>query len=151
TRPGPFIRTRLFSWPGKLRMAAEMFVTPRLDDADESIGSFMTRRFGREVTTYLAEPLLAGIHAGDVDRLSIRALFPRFVEIERRYGSLLRGLQRAPTSSSSPDGAFKSLPGGLSEMIRALVRALPAGSVALNASVVQITGNGTFDIHTNSG
>ena len=46
---------------------------------DESIGAFMTRRFGREAAAYLAEPLLAGIHAGDVDRLSLQALFPRFV------------------------------------------------------------------------
>src|SRR5919204_524241 len=78
----------------KLCVGAELFVPARRDDADESIGSFMTRRFGREATTYLAEPLLAGIHAGDVDRLSIRALFPRFVEAERRHGSLLKAFRR---------------------------------------------------------
>jgi len=54
TRFGPFFRTRLFSWAGKIRMCAELFVQPRRDDSDESIGSFMTRRFGREATTYLA-------------------------------------------------------------------------------------------------
>ena len=68
TRIAPFLETHLFSWPAKLRMGAELFVPPRRDEADESIGAFMTRRFGREATTYLAEPLLAGIHAGDVDR-----------------------------------------------------------------------------------
>jgi protoporphyrinogen/coproporphyrinogen III oxidase len=88
TRLGPFLSTRLFSLKGKLRMAGELFVRPREDDADESIGAFMTRRFGAEATTYLAEPLLAGIHAGDVGRLSVRSLFPRFVEAERKYGSL---------------------------------------------------------------
>ena len=103
TRFGPFLRTQLFSWPGKIRMGAELFVPPLKQDADESIGSFMTRRFGREATTYLAEPLLAGIHAGDVDRLSIRALFPRFVEAERRYGSLLRAFNRpAPAPGGHP-------------------------------------------------
>src|SRR3954447_17428370 len=56
TRIGPFVRTGLFSWTGKLRMGAELVVPPRRDDADESIGEFMTRRFGREATTYLAEP-----------------------------------------------------------------------------------------------
>src|SRR6187549_2583541 len=45
TRIGPFVRTRLFTWPGKLRMGAELFVPRRRDDGDESIGSFMTRRF----------------------------------------------------------------------------------------------------------
>src|SRR5437868_10016143 len=64
TRIGPFVRTSLFSWPGKIRMGAELFVPPKRDEADESIGAFMTRRFGAEASTYLAEPLLAGIHAG---------------------------------------------------------------------------------------
>src|SRR6185295_9286332 len=86
TRVAPFLETRLFTWAAKLRMGAELFVPPRRDDADESIGAFITRRFGREAATYLAEPLLAGIHAGDVDRLSIRSLFPRFVEAERQHG-----------------------------------------------------------------
>src|SRR4030095_8460881 len=71
TRIGPFARTKLFSWSGKLRMAGEIAVPPRRDDADESIGAFIERRFGTEARTYLAEPLLAGIHAGDVERLSI--------------------------------------------------------------------------------
>src|SRR6185369_14057501 len=87
TRVGPFVKTGLFSWAGKLRMGAELFVPARRDDADESIGGFMTRRFGREATEYLAEPLLAGIHAGDVDRLSLRSVFPRFVDAERKHGS----------------------------------------------------------------
>src|SRR5262249_54871239 len=60
---GPFVRTGLFTWPGKIRMGAELFVPRKTDDADESIGAFMTRRFGREAAEYLAEPLLAGIHA----------------------------------------------------------------------------------------
>ena len=71
-------------------------------------------------STYLAEPLLAGIHAGDVDRLSIRALFPRFPETEQRFGSLLRAFRSQPRHAPSKDGAFKSLPGGLSELVNAL-------------------------------
>ena len=122
TRVAPFLKTRLFTWPGKIRMGAELFVKPRQDEGDESIGSFMTRRFGREATDYLAEPLLAGIHAGDVDRLSMRSLFPSFVQAEREHGSLLRAFRRRAARTASPEGAFKSLPGGLSEMIHALVR-----------------------------
>ena len=100
TQIGPFVRTTLFSWPGKLRMGAELFIPPKRDEADESIGAFISRRFGHEAATYLAEPLLAGIHAGDVDRLSVRALFPRLVEAERKHGSLLRAFRiRNPQSS----------------------------------------------------
>ncbi len=135
TRLGPFLATPLFSWMGKLRMAGETIVPPRRDDTDESIGAFMTRRFGAEATTYLAEPLLAGIHAGDVGRLSVRSLFPRFVETERTRGSLLRAFRSRPRGPVSSDGAFRSLPGGLSQMVRALSAALQRDAVRLSARV----------------
>jgi oxygen-dependent protoporphyrinogen oxidase len=156
TRLGPFVRTTLFSWAGKIRMGAELFVPPARGDADESIGAFMTRRFGTEATTYLAEPLLAGIHAGDVDRLSVRALFPRLVDAERKHGSLLRAFTiRHPISSqpsaTSNEGAFKSLPGGLSEMVRALVSALGESHLRLNTVVDAITGRGPFVVRTAAG
>jgi oxygen-dependent protoporphyrinogen oxidase len=133
TRFRPFVATRLFSWPGKLRMAGELFVPPRRDGEDESIGAFITRRFGREATTYLAEPLLAGIHAGDVNRLSIQSLFPRLVDAERSHGSVLRAFQARRSLGADTDGAFRSLPGGLSQMIRALLESIPAERVRLNA------------------
>ncbi|HEY1912967.1 MAG TPA: protoporphyrinogen oxidase, partial [Vicinamibacterales bacterium] len=150
TRVGPFARTRLFSWAGKMRMAAELFVPRRRDEGDESIGAFMTRRFGREASTYLAEPLLAGIHAGDVDRLSVQALFPRFVEAERDHGSLLRAF-RVRAAPASADGAFHSLPGGLSEMIRALVTAIGESRVRTGVGVTAIEGHGPFHVHTTGG
>jgi len=157
TRVGPFLETGLFTWSGKIRMGAELFVPPRRDASDESIGAFMRRRFGAEAVTYLAEPLLAGIHAGDVDRLSMRALFPRLADAEQKYGSLLRAFRQRPSSElrasnakrggASPEhGAFRSLPGGLSEMVRALVAALPTGAVRLNAPVTRINGNGPFRV-----
>jgi protoporphyrinogen/coproporphyrinogen III oxidase len=139
TRIGPFVRTRLFSWPGKMRMAAELFVPPKRTVGDESIGAFIGRRFGREAVTYLAEPLLAGIHAGDVDRLSIGALFPRFVESEQQHGSLLKAFRRARPARESSEGVFKSLPGGLTELTSALAAALPAGSVHLRTPVERVS------------
>lgn len=138
TRLGPFITTGLFSWRGKARMAAELFVPPKRGDDDESIGEFMTRRFGAEATDYLAEPLLAGIHAGDVYRLSLASLFPRFRDTERRYGSLLRAFRAQSHAVSSGDGAFRSLPGGLSEMVRALVGSLAPDTVRLGVSVHRV-------------
>lgn len=140
TRFGPFIRTGLFTWAGKMRMAAEMFVPPRKDTGDESIGSFMRRRFGNEAVAYLAEPLLAGIHAGDVDRLSIRALFPRFVYTEQKYGSLLRAFRRQrPAAAPSADGVFRSFPNGLSELVDAVTKALPAQSIRLGTAAQRIS------------
>ena len=78
-------------------MAAEIVVPPRRDDADESIAAFVRRRFGSEAITYIAEPLLAGIHAGDVERLSMRALFPRLPKPRQASGSVMRALGRRGT------------------------------------------------------
>ena len=143
TRVGPFMTTGLFSWAGKMRMAAEVFVPARRGDDDESIGAFMTRRFGKEATDYLAEPLLAGIHAGDVNRLSLGSLFPRFRDTERTQGSLLLAFRRQSQGAASRDGegdgAFRSLPGGLSQMVRAVVASLSPGTLRLNAPVRRVS------------
>ena len=146
TKIGPFIKSSLFSSAGKLRMATEV-LRPRGGDRDESIGSFIGRRFGREAVDYLAEPLLAGIHAGDVNRLSIHSLFPRLVALERSHGSVLRGLSaamaKAPRSSS---GAFVSLPRGIAELPEALVTALGPEVVRYNTRVMQISGASPYKL-----
>ncbi len=125
-------RSGLFSFPGKVRMASEILIPRRSTDEDESIGAFVRRRFGEEAVDYLAEPLLAGIHAGDVDRLSIRALFPRLVDAERQSGSVIRAL-RALHVRPSPQGAFVSLPGGIGELVDTLARALAPGTIVTSA------------------
>lgn len=144
--------TRLFTIAGKMRMAAELFVPAAAVNGDESIASFIGRRFGREAVTYLAEPLLAGIHAGDVNRLSMGDLFPRFVDAERRHGSVLRAFRqlRRP-SSHSGDGAFYSLPGGLVELVDALVSTLPQHALHLGVAVDRMTPNGDYLLRTQEG
>lgn len=133
TRITPLLASSLFSIAGRIRMASELFVKPRTDpDADESIGSFMRRRFGREAVEYLAEPLLAGIHAGDVDRLSMRSLFPRLLEAEMASGSIIRAF-RALRAKAGGESAFRSLPGGIGELVHALASALPSAALRVNA------------------
>jgi oxygen-dependent protoporphyrinogen oxidase len=151
TRVKPFLGSQLFSWPGKLRMGAELFVPRRQDNSgDESIGAFITRRFGREAATYIAEPLLAGIHAGDVNRLSVRALFPQFVEAERTHGSLLRAFRARQSANQksdtgNDDGVFRSLPGGLSELVRTLVQSLPPCTLQTGAAVARVSDRPSTD------
>jgi oxygen-dependent protoporphyrinogen oxidase len=138
TRIAPFLASGLFSWPGKLRMGLELMVPAKRDGRDESIASFLGRRFGGECVARLGEPLLAGIHSGDAERLSIRATFPRFVDLEVRYGSLIRGLRatvRRPRDGAEPPPLFYSLPGGLAEMVDALVSRLPAERLRLASAV----------------
>ncbi|MBM3820123.1 MAG: protoporphyrinogen oxidase [Acidimicrobiia bacterium] len=140
-------RSSLFTWGGKLRMAAEAVVPRGTHDEDESIATFVRRRFGEEAADYLAEPLLAGIHAGDVERLSMRALFPRLIDAERQSGSVMRAF-RALHVKPSPQGAFVSLPGGVGELVDALVAALPPGTVQTSARVTDIERAGTFLVST---
>jgi oxygen-dependent protoporphyrinogen oxidase len=144
------VRSRLFSLRGKARMASEVFVPRRTIDEDESIGSFVDRRFGHEAVEYLADPLLAGIHAGDVDRLSIRALFPRLVDAERRSGSVIRAL-RALHVRPSPQGAFVSLPGGTGELIDTLSATLTPGTVVPSTRATNISRVHTYSIDSTAG
>jgi oxygen-dependent protoporphyrinogen oxidase len=144
---GALARSRLFTWGGKLRMACEVAV-PRSAGDDESISSFVRRRFGTEALTYLAEPLLAGIHAGDVDRLSTRALFPLLLEAERKTGSVLRSLREQPVPPASVHGAFVSLPGGTGELVDALVSALPPGTIRLSERATELRRAGVFTIES---
>ena len=142
-------RSSLFSWSGKLRMAGEILV-PRGHQNDESIAGFVRRRFGSEAVDYLAEPLLAGIHAGDAERLSMRALFPRLLDAERQSGSVLRSL-RTLRVAASPRGAFVSLPGGVGELVDALTGALPANTVVTGARVTEIDRAGRYTVRSNAG
>ncbi len=145
TRVGPFVRSRLFSLGGKLRMATEL-LRSRGGAADESIADFIGRRFGREAVDYLAEPLLAGIHAGDVTQLSVRSLFPRLVALEQSHGSILRALSAAPVHTASPQGAFVSLPDGIEELPEALVSRLGPEVFRYHACVRQISGRGPYKL-----
>ncbi len=141
---GALARSSLFTWRGKLRMACEVAV-PRAHEGDESIASFTRRRFGKEALDYLAEPLLAGIHAGDAERLSMQALFPRLADAERGAGSVLRSL-RALHVRPSPQGAFVSLSGGLGELVDTLSLALRPGAVRLSTSVTELRRAGVFTV-----
>jgi protoporphyrinogen/coproporphyrinogen III oxidase len=152
TRARPMLRSRLFSWPAKARMGAEWFLPRQPGRVDESIASFVRRRFGNEAVTYIAEPLLAGIHAGDVERLSMRALFPRFLEAEATSGSVIRAFRRAGRSRHQADGMFRSFPDGLRELIDGLLRVVPQDSLRMNCTATRVESRADgLTIHTADG
>jgi oxygen-dependent protoporphyrinogen oxidase len=131
-------------------MAGEVFVPRSHGDEDESIAAFVRRRFGDEAVDYLAEPLLAGIHAGDAEQLSVRALFPRLVDAEQQSGSVLRAF-RALRVEPSPQGAFASLPGGVGEMVDELAGALRPDTVQLSTRAGELRRAGTYIVESESG
>jgi oxygen-dependent protoporphyrinogen oxidase len=151
TRWSSFATSGAFSWRGKLRMAAEVCIAPRPAAGDESIASFIGRRFGREAVDYLAEPLLAGIHGGDPWRLSMRAAFPRFLELEARSHSVIAGLRaaRGPRSSAPP---FVALPNGMSELTAAIMCRIPAHAIRTGAGVDRIgVARGVYVVRLSNG
>ena len=140
----------LFSLAGKARVAVEVVLPAGDGGEDESVASFVRRRFGQEAVDYLAEPLLAGIHAGDVDRLSVRALFPRLREAERTAGSVIRSFRRLHTTPSTR-GAFVSFPGGIAVLADAVADALGSPVVTTNAPVRAVRVNGHFIVESDAG
>lgn len=141
TRLGSFLGSGLFSWPGKLRMGLDLLLPARRQSGDESIASFLRRRFGQQCVERLGEPLLAGIHAGDPERLSILATFPRFAELEKRHRSLIRGMWAAPRPAPRPGApatAFYSLQGGLEELVAAIEGRLSAECLWRRAAVASL-------------
>jgi oxygen-dependent protoporphyrinogen oxidase len=136
TRVWPMAGTRLFSLSTKLRMAREMFASRGISQKDESVASFVRRHFGREMVDRVAEPLLAGIYGGDAEQLSVQAVLPRFVELERERGSLVRATlearkQRAQAGASARP-LFTSLKCGMQQMVDALLSSLPSTSLLLS-------------------
>ena len=146
TRLKPLLTSTLFGLAAKLRMAAEVFIPKRATADDESIAGFVRRRFGPEAVTYIAEPLLAGIHAGDVERLSMRALFPRLVDAEANTGSVIKAFRR-DRGPHNADGVFRSFPNGLGELVDGLMRAVPKDSVRLGSNVTRLEKGDGFTIH----
>jgi protoporphyrinogen/coproporphyrinogen III oxidase len=149
TRIAPFLSTPLFSPLGKLRMGLDWLIPRKTDSEDESLASFVRRRLGQEAVERLAEPLLAGIYAGDAEQMSLAATFPQFKELEERYGSLIRGMlaRKRKQSGRTPPGPmtgpvpatmFMTLKGGLSEMVDAISSKLNPEDLILGADVERI-------------
>ena len=162
TRMVPFAMSGLMSWPGKVRMGLDLLL-PRGGAAtagpagpvgsalDESLGDFVRRRLGKEALQRIAEPIVAGIHAGDPEQMSVRATFPMFLDMEREHRSLIlamlkrrkvrqkaaaaRGGSGAPGAGApgtsggarpaGPRSYFYSFKGGLQDLSDAIVATLP--------------------------
>ena len=145
TRIIPFLRTPLFSWRGKMRMLMDL-VIPRNPPADESLASFVRRRLGREALERAAQPMIGGVYTADPEKLSLRATMPQFLEMEERYGSVIKGMyqgyrkNRKRKKGVMPDSGaryslFVSFKKGMKTLVEALVREIPEGSIKTGVAV----------------
>lgn len=140
----PLATSSLISWPGKIRMGMELFVPRRKDQSDESLADFVTRRLGRECLEKIAEPLVAGIHTSNPVNMSVLAIFPRFIDMERKSGSLIKGMVKAmkrmppPNPSGPPMTYFMSLKEGMQQLAHRCVSHIGAERVKTGTAVVSV-------------
>ena len=162
---GPFLRSGLLTIGGLARMGLDLVIPAKRSQQDESLASFFRRRFGRQAFERMMEPLMAGIYAGDAEQMSVKATFPRFLELEQDYGSVIRGMLAARKSDPSrPSNTprhtmFVSLRNGLADLVGALIRRLTDHGVVLRSGTAveslrvrsQELGRWTYDVMLQDG
>ncbi len=140
----PLITSTLFTIQGKLRMGLELFISRKKDTRDESLAEFIIRRFGREALEKIAEPLVAGVHAGEPGNMSVKSSFSRFVEMEKKYRSLILGTLKMRREFKRKYGRFEeksmfmTFVSGLGEMIEKLEELIGKETIVLNREITDI-------------
>jgi oxygen-dependent protoporphyrinogen oxidase len=143
--PPAFFRSRLLSLPARLRIIGELWAPVSPPGSDPTVAEFGRRRLGREAAARLLDPMVAGVFAGDPERLSLGSCFPRIAELEREYRSLIRALlalqlkrgRRSGGGPAGPGGTLTSFAGGLSVLPDTLARTL-ADSVTCDAPLTSV-------------
>jgi oxygen-dependent protoporphyrinogen oxidase len=137
---GPaFFKSKLISWPGKLRLAMEPtpFISSAPVGVDETLAAFGRRRLGQEALDKLIAPMVSGIFAGDPETMSLESCFPRIAELEREYGGLVRAMimlakkkkrdqaeGKVVSSAAGPGGILTSFREGIQYLSDALTASL---------------------------
>ncbi len=141
TRLSPLATSGLFTLSGKLRMALDLVLPSRPRD-DESLASFVTRRLGREALDRVAQPMVGGIYTADPETLSLAATMPRFLDLEKDHGSIIRGLRaqsRTSAATQSASGArwslFLGFDRGMETLVEEICGRLPSGTLQLGRTV----------------
>jgi oxygen-dependent protoporphyrinogen oxidase len=143
TKIMPTVLSPLFSWSTKMRMAAEWFHPPRKATEDETVAEMVKRHYGSEMVDLLADPLLSGVYGGEASQLSVRAVLPRFADMEAKHGSLARAMlsarrKMATAVKAPPRPLFSSLKDGMQQMVDALVARLNANALKTSSPVQSV-------------
>jgi oxygen-dependent protoporphyrinogen oxidase len=147
--PLSLLTTSLLSASTKWKLLTEPLRRTHPPTEDESIASFVRRKFGASLLDNLAAPFVSGVYAGDPEKLSLRSAFPQVHEWEKNHGSLLRGAirkmrSRPKNSSTQKIRGICSLQRGVSSLFDALGAQL-GDSAKLNVSVDQVIRNTSPD------
>jgi oxygen-dependent protoporphyrinogen oxidase len=137
----PFVKSSLFSLPGKARMGLDLILPRKKSDREESLAAFVLRRLGREALERIAEPLVAGIHAGDPETMSLKSTFPRFIDLEQEHRSIIWGMYQRKKQfalQQSRYTMFITLRQGMEGLISALKKALPPETISPGQEVIAL-------------
>jgi oxygen-dependent protoporphyrinogen oxidase len=160
-----FLKSKLLSWPGKLRLAAELFASKAPEDMDETLAAFARRRLGEEALRKLIAPMVSGIFAGDPETMSLKSCFPRIAELEKEYGSLIMAMiklakqkkkekasGKVVSGAAGPGGILTSFKGGLQTLTDILAAKLGEAVVRQQAVLkVEKGANAPYVVRTVSG
>ncbi|MTT30501.1 protoporphyrinogen oxidase [Terrilactibacillus sp. BCM23-1] len=147
----PLLDSSLLSEDGKARALNDLFIPPYPPFDDMSVGDFFAGRLGQEMVDDIINPLLSGIYAGDLYKLSLRATLPQFIELEKRTGSLILGAKQVLPKNKKKTSQFATLKNGLSSLVDRLVDAIRFPMLK-NACVTRIEKmNGRYKIVLKNG
>ncbi len=152
--PPAFLTSPLFSFGAKLRLLRELGMRPRTRPADISLEQLVGTHFGPEIVDYALNPFVAGVYAGDPERLSARHAFPQLWEAEQTHGSLLRAQiarARQRRTKGEPAPGIVSFRRGLQTLTDALAARLPVGSLQTNAKVEHLTASPQWTVTWHDG
>ena len=137
----PFLASPIFSWRGKLRMIMDLFLPTKDVSTDESLEDFVVRRLGREAFDRMAQPMIGGIYSANPKKLSLQATMPQFLQLEQKYGSIIRALMETMSerSSGARYGIFRTFDQGIQVLVNELLKKLPVGMVETGSMVTKIT------------
>jgi protoporphyrinogen/coproporphyrinogen III oxidase len=159
-----FLKSKLLSWPGKLRLLGEPFASAN-PGGDETLAAFGRRRLGAEALQKLIAPMASGIFAGDPETMSLVSCFPRIAELEREYGGLFMAMfalakkkrqerkeGKISSSAAGPGGTLTSFKEGIQFLTDTLAAKL-GDRVKTGATVVSITqaANERWEVRTGDG
>jgi len=141
--PKEFLSTKLFSTKAKLRLALEPFIGKSDDGYYQSISEFVTRRLGKEFLDYAINPFVAGVYAGNPDKLSVKSAFPKLYRLEENYGGLIKGTikgareRKKSGEKSKQNAAMFSFKNGMATLPKAIHTNL-GDRVQLNSKVIAV-------------
>jgi len=118
--PQAFLKSRLLTWPQKLRVAGELFIRPRRDGGEETLQQFGYRRVGKGLTDVFLDAMTAGIYGTTPAKVSVSAAFPLVVNLEKEYGGLFKGMLAKRKKGAGPGGILMSFKGGVGTLVEHL-------------------------------